>query len=399
MRALIIGGGIAGPVAAMALRKAGWEPAVYEAHAQASEEAGSYLTVASNGIDALRAIGAEAPVLEAGFPTPVNVLLAAGGRRLGVVSNGGRLADGTAAHTIRRARLYAGLHELAASRGIPAEFGKRLASAERTPGGGVVARFTDGTSAAGDVLIGADGVHSATRTLIDPAAPAPRYVGLVNFGGYTPGMAVADPGTWYMIFGKRAFFGYVTDPGGGTVWFANVPRAETSPAERAATTERQWQQQLLELFADDHGPATDLITAGRLEVAGDNTYDLPTVPTWHSDRMVIIGDAAHVPSPSSGQGASLAAEDAVVLAKALRDQPAIGQALAAYESLRRDRVEKIVAEAARASSSKAPGPVGRAVQGIVLPLVFRFLVTDKSLAWRYDYHIDWSDSAPAAKAA
>jgi len=327
------------------------------------------------------------------------VLLAAGGRRLGVVCNGGRLADGTAAHTIRRARLYAGLHELAASRGIPAEFGKRLASAEPSPGGGVVARFTDGTSAAGDVLIGADGVHSATRTLIDPAAPAPRYVGLVNFGGYTPGMAVADPGTWYMIFGKRAFFGYVTDPGGGTVWFANVPRAETSPAERAATTERQWRQQLLELFADDHGPVTDLITAGRLEVAGDNTYDLPTVPTWHSDRMVIIGDAAHVPSPSSGQGASLAAEDAVVLAKALRDQPAIGQALAAYESLRRDRVEKIVAEAARASSSKAPGPVGRAVQGIVLPLVFKFLVTDKSLAWRYDYHIDWSDSAPAAKAA
>src|SRR5580692_1093542 len=134
MRALIIGGGIAGPVAAMALQKAGWEPTVYEAHAQASEEAGSYLTVASNGIDALRAIGAEAPVLEAGFPTPVNVLLAAGGRRLGVVSNGGRLADGTAAHTIRRARLYAGLHELAASRGIPAEFGKRLASAEPTPG-------------------------------------------------------------------------------------------------------------------------------------------------------------------------------------------------------------------------------------------------------------------------
>jgi len=400
MRALIIGGGVAGPVAAMALQKAGWEPVVYEAHAQTIEEAGSYLTVASNGLDALRAIGAEEPILEAGFPTPVNVLLAAGGRRLGAVSNGGSLADGSAAHTIKRARLYAGLHQQLADRGIKVEFGRRLTGADTTPAGGVAARFADGTSATGELLIGADGVHSVTRALIDPAAPAPRYVGLVNFGGYTPGMAVADPGTWYMVFGKRAFFGYVTDPSGGTVWFANVPRPQTSGAERAATTAEQWRQQLLELFAADRGPATDLIAAGRLELAGDSTYDLPRVPAWHNDRMVMIGDAAHAPAPTSGQGASLAAEDAVVLAKCLRDEPAIPEALAAYGRLRRDRVEKIVAEAARASSNKAPGPAGRALQGLILPLVFKFLVTDKSLAWRYDHHIDWSDPVtPAARAA
>jgi 2-polyprenyl-6-methoxyphenol hydroxylase-like FAD-dependent oxidoreductase len=107
--------------------------------------------------------------------------------------------------------------------------------------------------------------------------------------------------------------------------------------------------------------------------------------------MVIIGDAAHAPAPTSGQGASLAAEDAVLLAKALRDQPGVPQALAAYERLRRDRVEKIVAEAARGSSTKAPGPAGRVLQGLLLPLVFKFLVTDKSLAWRYDHHIDWGD--------
>ena len=391
MRALIIGGGVAGPVAAMALQKAGWEPVVYEAHAQTGEEAGSYLTVASNGLDALRAIGAERPVLEAGFPTPANVLLSSGGRRLGTVSNGGRLADGTAAHTIKRARLYAGLHQLAAGRGVRVEFGKQLAGAQPAPGGGVVARFADGTSAAGDLLVGADGVHSATRALIDPAAPAPRYVGLVNFGGYTPGMAVADPGTWYMVFGRRAFFGYATDPAGGTVWFANVPRDQTTRAERAATANGQWQQQLLELFAGDRGPATRLIKAGRLELAGDNTCDLASVPAWHNDKMVIIGDAAHAPAPTSGQGASLAAEDAVLLAKALRDQPGVPEALAIYERLRRDRVEKIVAQAARASSSKAPGPAGRALQGLLLPVVFKFLVTDKSLAWRYDHHIDWGD--------
>jgi FAD-dependent urate hydroxylase len=388
-KALIVGGGVAGPVAAMALQRAGIEAVVYEAHPQTAEEVGSYLTVASNGLDALRAIGAERPVLDAGFPTPVNVLLSSGGRRLGRVSNGGRLADGTAAHTIKRARLYRALHQQASDRGVQVVFGKRLVNAEPTRDGGVLAMFEDGTKAAGGLLVGADGVHSVTRRLIDPAAPGGRYVGLVNFGGYTPQAATGEPGGWQMIFGRRAFFGWVVDPAGGTVWFANVPRPPVSRAERAATTLEQWQRRLLELFAPDHGPASSLIAAGQLEFAGDNTYDLPRVPTWQRGPMVLIGDAAHAPAPTSGQGASLAAEDAVVLAKCLRDQPDIGQALAVYQRLRRPRVERIVAQAARTSSTKTPGPVGRLLRDLTLPVVFRLLVTDKSLAWRYDHHIDW----------
>jgi 2-polyprenyl-6-methoxyphenol hydroxylase-like FAD-dependent oxidoreductase len=254
----------------------------------------------------------------------------------------------------------------------------------------VVAAFEDGTRATGDLLVGADGIHSPTRRLIDPAAPSPRYVGLVNFGGYTPGSAAAgEPGVWHMIFGRRAFFGYVADPAGGTVWFANVPRPAVTPAERAATTPAQWRRQLVELFAGDAGPARDLIAAGHLELAGDSTHDLPSVPTWHRGPMVILGDAAHAPSPTSGQGASMAAEDAVVLAKSLRDLPDIPRALAAYEGLRRKRVERIVAQGRRTGSTKTPGPVGRVVRDLALPLVFKLLVTDRSMAWIYDHHVDW----------
>jgi 2-polyprenyl-6-methoxyphenol hydroxylase-like FAD-dependent oxidoreductase len=318
------------------------------------------------------------------------VLWSGSGRRLGAVSNGGVLPDGTTAHTIKRARLYRALHQQAAARGVRVEYGRRLIDAQVTPGG-VTARFADGATAAGDLLVGADGVHSVTRRLIDPAAPGPRYVGLVNFGGYTPDSAagVAEPGVWHMIFGRQAFFGYVTDPAGGTVWFANVPRPPVDAAERAATSDEQWRGQLLELFADDHGPAGDLIAAGRLELAGDNTHDLLQVPTWHRGSMVIVGDAAHAPSPSSGQGASMAAEDGVVLAKALRDLPDVPTALAAYEGLRRARVERIVAQGARSSSTKTPGPVGRVLRDLLLPVVFRFLVTDRSLAWMYGHHLDW----------
>jgi len=393
-KALIIGGGVAGPVTAMALQRAGIDAVVYEAYAPTAEEVGSYLTVATNGIDALRAIGADTPVLDAGFPTPTNVLLSGTGRRLGAVSNGGTLADGTTAHTIKRARLYRALHQQATDRGIPIEVGRRLVDADATPDGGVLARFDDGTQATGDLLVGADGVHSVTRRLIDPAAPDGRYVGLVNFGGYTPKVAAgAEPGVWHMIFGRRAFFGYVVDPDGGTVWFVNAPRAKVSQAERAATTAEQWRRQLVELFASDHGPASGLVAAGTLQLAADNTHDLPSVPTWHKGPMVIIGDAAHAPSPTSGQGASMAAEDAVVLAKCLRDLPDIPQALAAYERLRRKRVERIVAQGARTNSSKTPGPVGRVVRDLLLPVVFKVLVTDRSQAWIYDHHVDWD--APA----
>jgi FAD-dependent urate hydroxylase len=391
VKALIAGGGIAGPVTAMALQRAGIEAVVYEAHVPGAADAGSYLTVATNGLDALRAIDADKPVLAAGFPTPTNVLWSGTGRRLGAVSNGGTLPDGTTAHTIRRARLYRALHDESAARGIRTEYGRRLVGAEVMAGGGVVAAFDDGTRATGDLLVGADGVHSATRRLLDPAAPAPRYVGLVNFGGYTPDSAgTTEPGAWHMIFGRRAFFGYVVDPDGGTVWFANVPRPAVTAAERAATSAERWQRQLVELFAADHGPASDLIAAGSLELAGDSTHDLPSVPTWHRGPMVIVGDAAHAPSPSSGQGASMAAEDAVVLAQCLRDLPEVSQALAAYERLRRSRVERIVAQGARTGSAKTPGPVGRVLRDLALPLVFRFLVTERSTAWMYDHHIEWA---------
>ena len=98
--------------------------------------------------------------------------------------------------------------------------------------------------------------------------------------------------------------------------------------------------------------ADELLVVGALEI-------LPTVPHWHRGRMVLVGDAAHAPSSSSGQGASLAIESAIQLARCLRDLPDVPTAFAAYERLRRPRVEKIAANAAKNNSSKASGPVGQ----------------------------------------
>jgi 2-polyprenyl-6-methoxyphenol hydroxylase-like FAD-dependent oxidoreductase len=386
VEALILGGGIAGPVTALALARAGIQSVVYEAWPRTDEDVGSYLTISSNGLHALRAIDAHRPVLEIGFPTPSIRMVGDSGRILGEVATGSSLPGALASRTVHRAALHRALRDEAERRGVRFEYGKRAVSVEPD----ATVRFADGTSAAAEVLVGADGIRSIVRNSIDPRAPSPRYVGLVNFGGYTPDCGLGDaPGTWSMIFGKWAFFGYAVDPSGGAVWFANVPRPATTDEERASTSLASWTDQLCALFADDAGPAVHLVRAGRLDLAGDNTCDLPTVPTWSRGRICILGDAAHAPSPSSGQGASMAIEDGVALALCLRDARDPTVAFTAFERLRRARCEKIVAQGARSSSTKTPGPIGRFVRDLTLPFVFRYLVTPRSQAWVYDHVIPW----------
>ncbi len=149
-----------------------------------------------------------------------------------------------------------------------------------------------------------------------------------------------QPESWQFTFGRKAFFGAHQAPNRDIVWFVNAPRDEISRSERASTSLEAWQTWLAGLFDGDAGPAAALIRAGRLELAGDNTFDLGHVPVWHRDRMIVIGDAAHAPAPSSGQGASMAMEDGVLLAMALRDAASIEAGFAAFEAARRDRVEK-----------------------------------------------------------
>jgi 2-polyprenyl-6-methoxyphenol hydroxylase-like FAD-dependent oxidoreductase len=241
--------------------------------------------------------------------------------------------------------------------------------------------LADGSTVEGDVLVAADGVRSRVRPTIDPAAPSARYVGLTNFGGITRGTRLGDdlaPEAWHFVFGRRSFFGAHPLPSGDVVWFVNVPRAEIGREERASTSDDQWLRWLGDLVADDDGPAPDLVAVGRLELAGDSTFDLPHVPTWWRGRTVLVGDAVHAPSPSSGQGAAMALEDAVVLARCLATEGLDG--LPVYEKARRSRVEAIVRAGARSSSAKIPGRLGRVPLETLLALVFRSGMAARSTA-------------------
>lgn len=389
---------MAGPVAALALHRIGLDVVVHESHPPVDSEIGSWFTVTPNGLDALGAVGALHLAREIGLPTRTNIMLSATGRELGRLALGAPLSDGTPALTMKRTRLAAALAQECSRRGIEVRYESGLRSVETTSPGVVRATFADGATREADVLVGADGVHSTTRRLIDPKAPTGRYVGLVNFGGITPAGATrlndaeAEPESWHFLFGRSAFFGWHATPSGDVVWFVNEPRPQVDPDERGRTAEREWRTHLAQLFAGDAGPAAALIRDGVLELAGDNTHDLGHVPTWHRGPLVAIGDAAHAPAPSSGQGASMAMEDGVVLAQVLRDAPDVPTAFATYERLRRARVERVVAAGARSSSSKTPGPLARPLRDAALRLVFRYAITEKKLAWMYDHRIDWEQT-------
>ena len=292
--------------------------------------------------------------------------------------------------------MHRALYEQAIARGIRVEHGKRLVAAEDT-GDGVRAVFADGTEAAGDLLIGCDGVHSAVRGVIDPGAPAPSYAGLLNTGGFTRGIAVdGEPGGYEMIFGRRAFFGYAAAPDGEAWWFANVPsrREPARPAPQAFDA-AEWRSRLLALFADDAGPAVELIASTAELLPASPVHAIPHLPRWHRGRMVVLGDAAHAPSPSSGQGASLAIEDAVALGRCLRDEDDARVAFARFEAVRRPRVERIIKWAARINNAKAPGPIGRAVRDATLPAILRLTADSKAQRQIYEHEIAWDTPAAA----
>ena len=395
--ALVIGGGVAGMTAALAMQKAGLEPIVFERHPGSADGVGAFLTLAVNGLETLQEVDVDVTKI-GGFETPRMELRLGDGRLLTAFHHGPEGADRARTRTIRRADLYGSLRREADRRGIEIRYGKSITSAERR-GDAVVAQFGDGTAAEGELLVGADGLRSRVRALIDPKAPDARYVGLLNAGGYARGVKVeGEVGTMHMIFGKRCFFGFMPAPDGDVWWFANPARAnDPSPAELAATSMDAWRAELLETFRDDVGPACALIEASDEMFAGWPTYDFPTVPIWHRDRMLVIGDAAHAASPSSGQGASMAIEDGVMLGKTLRDEPDVDRAFARYEQARRKRVERMVVQGKRGGDGKTPGPFGRAVRDLMLRMIFTFAPVASTSDWIYAERIRWAD--PIARAA
>lgn len=390
-KAIIIGGGIAGPVAAMFLKRAGIDAAVYESRPETDPSAGWFLNLAGNGIEVLKTLGIAAPIVAEGSPAPRMIIENGNGKRLGEVRNGAR-AGLTESVLIRRGMLQQLLYDAASRQGIPIHYGKKLRAIEVGGEQAVLAAFEDGTTAGGDLLIGCDGIHSRTRQLISPDAPNPSYSGLVSTGGFTCRPALPPtPSTQYMFFGKQAFFGYHVRSSGEIYWFNNHGRAQApGRSDLDEIRSEDWKQRLLEMHRGDLPLIGQIIASTESGIGGFPIYDIPPQPIWHKGPVVLVGDAVHAIAPSSGQGASLAMEDAAILAKCLRDIAPLEQAFATYERLRRARVERMVAWARRLGGAKqAASPAQVWFRDLLMPLFLRFAANPKALDWIYAYAVDW----------
>lgn len=398
-RAIVVGCGIAGPVTAMFLQRAGIDAEIYERSEAPRDEAGAFLNLAPNGVNALASLEIADDVAAIGNAIDGLSFHNAAGKQVGTLdSRNDEQSYGARQVILRRGVLNRTLREAAIERGVSIEFGKRLESIEDGPEDDIRARFADGTSASANVVIGCDGVHSRTRQLILPDSPAPAYTGIVDCGGITSALELPPTGAMRMTFGRRAFFSYLTTADGETYWFSNVARPEErGRAELAALPDGVWRETLLDLHAGDPDPIPRIIAAAE-EVGRWPIHDLPTIPAWHRGRVCLAGDAAHATSPHAGQGAATAIEDGMVLAKCLRDLDDPRDAFRAYERLRRSRVERLVRQARQTGKRKAPtGRIGLALRDALLPVFLR--LGARSAAKDYAYRIDWDDPVPAEASA
>jgi 2-polyprenyl-6-methoxyphenol hydroxylase-like FAD-dependent oxidoreductase len=476
-RALVIGGGVAGPATAMFLAADGWEVEIMEAAAKPDDYAGAFLNVATNGLTVLDAIGLRERLLSDAHPAPHMIMWSSTGKQLGSVPNGpaGDPARGSA--VVRRGWLHRVLREGAEDRGIPVRFGARLTGITAEPDA-VHATFADGREASADILIGCDGIGSPTRTHIDEHAPSPRYSGLVGLGGFARVIGLPPtPATQHFVFGRRSFFGYLvraaasvgnrapaheggasggvlslgatTTPadsprdaraalntaasvgnrapahgggasggvfslgatttaadsprdaraalntaastsGDGTVyWFANITAPEPSRGSLRDVSVADWLDRLRDLHRDDPYPVPQIIDGHYGDLGAYPIYDLSGVPRWSRGRVVAVGDAVHATSPSAGQGASLALEDAQALAMCLREEVDHKAAFARYQTMRQPRADKVVDYARKINSQKrvSKSRVAVAIRDAMLPLFLKRAANDQSNDWLYNYRL------------
>lgn len=326
MKALVVGGGVAGLSAAVAFQKVGIEAEVFERSPEI-RDIGAGKSVWRNGVQALGWLGVAGEVAGVGSPIEEIRVLTWRGRVLHRIPVGWL---GTSLALERRDVLVPLAGRVHAS---TVHTSARCVGVEQDDRG-VTVRFEDGSIARGDILVGADGIFSTIRSVIFPGWE-PRYAGHVAWRGIANVSDERWPaGISFNWYGRGKHFALMPLTGGRTFWYAtkNLP-VDTVDGGR---------DEIVRLFADAVEGVADLIRATEPEwIVRNRLFDLPFRRRWGRGRVVLIGDAAHAMRPNLGQGACTAIEDAVVLAQTMKVLPEPERALPRFERLRRRRVRWI----------------------------------------------------------
>lgn len=334
----VIGAGIGGLAAGVALARAGWNPTVYEASPELAP-LGAGLSIWPNGSRSLRELGLDELVEAA--PWSGGAL-----RR----ADGSALAEFDPKAIVRRyAAPLVGLHRADLQEALVGALGReRLRTGARLSGiEGTELRFADGTQARADLVIGADGIHSTVRSALLGDGD-PRDSGIVAFRGVARLDGHVPVGEWW---GPGSVAGLLELGGGRVYWYLahrGEPEAEALPR-----------------LVSDYGHAVqEAVAATREEdVLLHPLLDRDPVPSWSQGAVTLLGDAAHPMLPFLGQGANSALEDAVSLAAAVAEEDDLRRALERYERERVKPTAALVRDSRKAAKAALIGSgAGRKVR-------------------------------------
>jgi 2-polyprenyl-6-methoxyphenol hydroxylase-like FAD-dependent oxidoreductase len=369
LRIAVCGGGIGGLATSLALQRFGFRPVVIErASWDALSSEGLFLTMAPNGINALRAVDLAEAVVASGIVTTGIALKNERGRELGLTDfgrHGSRF--GAPSVTIRRGVLWAVLAQAAQTAGIELRFEQSVTGVSSTRE--VAEVEIEGRRERYDMAIGCDGIRSTVRAAIFPKFPRPSYSGLIGTGGFSDADSVPPTtGTMVMTFGKRAFFGYIKAADSPVYWFNSYPAPESDVAP--VKDGRAYARTIAAMHREDPSPNPEILARVEEIERSYPIYDMPRLPTWSQGNVVLLGDAAHAVAPHSGQGASLAIEDGVVLAACLATADKPSDAFRRFEALRQKRAETAIRIGRMVGSQKLTKTwLARRMRDLMLPLV------------------------------
>ena len=335
-KALVVGGGIGGLTAAVALRRAGIDVDVVEIKNDWSVY-GVGIIQPNNTLRALDRVGLAKVCAERGAAFPGWRIFDEENRFLMDAPASNKAAPPfPAINGITRPILQQILVEAALAAGMRARLGTTVTAVQETESG-VRVTCSDKTEADYDLLIAADGVHSVNRTRVFGNAATPKFTGQCVWRYNFARPADVEWGEIY--FGSGTKVGLV--PMSPTLMYMFLVTAEPGNPRRSP-------EELADLMRDRLGDYTGRIGGLREQITDSaavvyKPMESVLLPApWYKGRQIIIGDAAHTTTPHLAQGAAMAIEDAVLLGELLGQHRSLDSALAEFMSRRFARAKYVI---------------------------------------------------------
>lgn len=339
LKAIIIGAGIGGLTAGIALSQVGYEVEIYDRVSEL-RPAGAGISLWSNGVKVLNSLGLGKQIAQVGGLMDQMQYISHTGELLNHISLDPLVAAvGQRPYPVTRTDLQQLLLD-----GFPGQVKLNAQCVAVTEDDQqVTAIFADGHRATGDVVIAADGIRSVLRHYVLQAEVKPQYGGYVNWNGLVEvSPALAPPHTWVIYVGEHKRASMMPVSGDRFYFFLDVPMPHEQAAEAG-----EIQTELTRCFQGWADPVQQLIQ--RLDPATTNRlliHDVGPIDRMVRGRVALLGDSAHATCPDLGQGGCQAMEDVVVLTRYLKTTNlSVADALKRYEAERQVRANAIVTKA------------------------------------------------------